>query len=420
MNKKIINSVEIDRRDLPSIKTNRNLKVVGDVGAEFTVNVIKINNNSKESYYDFISESFTNDFSSKNNLKKKLNSKFSLSNIVFPADSSGDVYKILVIAHENKNTQFKNGGNVFSVNITQVGQTSFYIELDEGSEVVSGIASYYTSNPPDTVVQSTGSTASVGFSNIPVSFTLTNANHNSYGSGFKLPNLANTFSIPDSYFYSAVIKNAVSSVSNSTTVVLDSVENIAVGMGIGYYNSGSISGVPLITAINGNTITLSVAQSIGAGNIQFRAYGPSLMRSSFGFSPEFLNFIAQGENLTTTVRTSTTLPASNTQVSIPVNGTRGISIGSRFTGFNVNKDSNNNLIGGVSASETAGTITISSFQGASNSILSSVITAGTQLTIIGSHKVVTITGTVRVNKYPSSNIKIALDLNKFITHGTFS
>ena len=42
MNKKIINSVEIDRRDLPSIKTNRNLKVVGDVGAEFTVNVIKI------------------------------------------------------------------------------------------------------------------------------------------------------------------------------------------------------------------------------------------------------------------------------------------------------------------------------------------------------------------------------------------
>ena len=269
MNKKIINSVEIDRRDLPSIKTNRNLKVVGDVGAEFTVNVIKINNNSKESYYDFISESFTNDFSSKNNLKKKLNSKFSLSNIVFPADSSGDVYKILVIAHENKNTQFKNGGNVFSVNITQVGQTSFYIELDEGSEVVSGIASYYTSNPPDTVVQSTGSTASVGFSNIPVSFTLTNTNHNSYGSGFKLPNLANTFSIPDSYFYSAVIKNAVSSVSNSTTVVLDSIENIAVGMGVGYYNSGSVSGVPLITAINGNTITLSVAQSIGAGNIHW-------------------------------------------------------------------------------------------------------------------------------------------------------
>ena len=69
MEEKIISSVFIDQKDLSTLAQSRTLNIEGDVGSVFTVNVIKINGTSKESYYDFNSKSFTEEFTSKNNLK---------------------------------------------------------------------------------------------------------------------------------------------------------------------------------------------------------------------------------------------------------------------------------------------------------------------------------------------------------------
>lgn len=416
MNKKRISSVQINLEDLPSVKQNRTIKVSGETGAKFLINIIKINGNNKESYFNFFNKSFTSSFSSQNNLNGELNSSFYSTTINFPADSTGDVYKVLVIP--GSNTELASGKNVFSKNINQAGQTIVYLELDEGTEVNSVLANYYTSNPPDTAVSSTGSTTNTKPTKVIANFTVTNANHDTYGFGLKLPNLANSFSIPDSYFYTAISKTVNGATDSSTTLVLDNVERIRVGMTLGYISSGSLSGSPVITAISGNTLTLSVAQTFSDGiSIQFRAYGPTLIRSGFGYSPSFLNFIAKGRPLTTTVRTNAVLPASNSEVSIPVSGTRGISTGTRFTGFNVNTAGNNNLIGAVSASETAGVITISAFAGSGGEVVAKTVTVGTKLNIIGSHRVIDITGTVLITKYPDADFKIMLDLNKFITVG---
>jgi hypothetical protein len=416
MNKKIISSIQINLDDLPSVKQNRTIKVTGETGAKFLINVIRINGNSKESYFNFFNKTFTTSFNSQNNLNGELNSSFFSTTISFPKDLTGDVYKILVMP--GSNTELANGESVFSKNINQAGQTIVYIELDEGTEVNSALANYYTSNPPAPAFQSRGSTTNTNPTKVAANFTVTNANHDTYGFGLKLPNLASTFSIPDSYFYTAVVKTVNGAINASTTVVLDDVSNLVVGMVAAYFNSGSLSGSPAITAINGNTLTLSVAQTISDGvGIQFRAYGPTLIKSGFGYSPKFLNFVAKGTPITTTVRANVVLPSSNSEVSILVNGTRGISIGTRFTGFNVNTAGNNNLVGQVGASETQGTLTISAFAGAATDVVAKTVTAGTELNIIGSHRVVDITGTVLITKYPDADLKLMLDLNKFITVG---
>ena len=49
-----------------------------------------------------------------------------------------------------------------------------------------------------------------------------------------------------------------------------------------------------------------------------------------------------------------------------------------------------------------------------------IVPAGTDVEILGSHQIIRVQGTVRINKYPDQNRKIYLDLNKFITVGAAS
>jgi hypothetical protein len=257
---------------------------------------------------------------------------------------------------------------------------------------------------------------------VPISWTLTNAASDEHGHGFILPSSVNEFSIPDSYWFSEQTQVVNGAISSSTTLVLDSVVNLIVGMTLSYTSSGSISGAPVITAINGNTLTLSVAQSLSDGvTLGFRAYGPTLIGRTFGMEVSFSNFVAKGTQLTKTVRTDTTFPASDGAVTINLNGTYGVSGGNvaRLTGFNINENGNNNLIVSVSPSSTAGSVNVT-FQGSADDVSSSVVPVGTTLYINGCHQEIKVEGTVNVSKYPSSNQKLALDLTKFITHGTAS
>ena len=134
MDKKIIKQVRIDQSNMTSLSSSRTLSIAGEVGAEFIVNVIKINSTSKESYYNFKTKSFTTAFTSKNSFRLKMaGSSFQLA-ILFPADATGDVYSILVMA-KPETTQFSNGQFVVTKKITQVGQTTVFLEVDEGRAI---------------------------------------------------------------------------------------------------------------------------------------------------------------------------------------------------------------------------------------------------------------------------------------------
>ena len=422
MSNKLISSVQINQSNMSSSSQTRSLKVVGEVGSSFIVNVVKINSTSKESYYNFKTNAFTEAFVAANNLNVTMTgTKISIP-IIFPADTNGETYSVLVIPKTG--TELNNNAGAINKKITQVGQTTVQIEVDEGELLNSDNAGYYTSNPPDTTVSSTGSTAGSASTTIPIAWTLTNASSDTQGFGLMLPNrpASNTFQIPDSYWYVQQAQVSDGAVTSSTTVAFDSVTNLIVGMNLVNIQDGSVSGSPVITAINGNTVTLSVAQTIGDNKtLYFRAYGPTLISQTFGLNIEFNNFVAKGTQLTKTVRTDTTFPETNSTVTVNVNGTYGIAGGSlvRATGFNINENGNNNLITTVSASSTAGSFNVT-FQGTADDVSSSVVPVGTVLNINGSHQVIKVEGTVVINKYPSANQKLALDLTKFITHGAAS
>ena len=321
------------------------------------------------------------------------------------------MYSIKTIAKE-QTTKFSNGNFVDVKKITQVGQTSLFLQVPDDFNSDSKLTAL--PNP----IQSTGSTALSTTVSVPVSFVLTNANTDAKGFGLRLPSFSNsTFTIPDSYWYvqKAVIVNGTH--SSQTVINVDSTDQIVPGMELA--NVIVDNAKVFVVSVSATTITLS--NTFSASNdvvIVFRAYGTGLIKSIFGIEVEFSGFVAAGTSLQKTVRTGTVFPTSNGNVTLNLIGTYGVGSGIRLTGFNLNGAGNNNLITTVSASSTAGSV-VMNYAGSDQDRVYT-IPVGTKLNVIGSYQVITITGIVKIKKYPESNAKVVLDLPSIVTVGTAS
>jgi hypothetical protein len=420
MKKNIIRSVQINQATMSAIAQTRVLTVSGDIGSSFVLNVIKINGTGKESYLNFNTRTYSEDFTNKNNLVVTMQSRLFTRVLNFPADANGEVYSITLIASKEKNTELLNGKGVVEKKIVQAGNTNVLLVVEEAF----GSVAAYTEDPPSDNITSTGSTVTTSVTTLNTSFTVANAASDAKGFGLMLPDrpASNQFAIPDNYWFVKQSQVTSGTTNSINTVILDSVANLIVGMTLDNVSAGTITTIkPLITAINGNTVTLSSAQSIGNDiTLDFRAYGVTLIQRISGIKISFNNVIAKGVPLTKTVRSNTTLPQSDSTVSINLNGTYGIAGGQlvRISGFNVNENGNNNLIHSVTtASATAGTVSISYVGTAADVEAVQIIPIGTVLEIKGSYQVINIEGVATISKYPDSNTKIYLDLGKFITIG---
>ena len=415
MERKLIKKVLVNQANMLAAGESRQITVIGDVGSEFNINVIKINGTGKESYYNFKTNTFTNAFVAANNLHTTLSSDTFSKVIAFPADATGEVYSIKTIAKE-QTTKFKNGNFVDTKNITQVGQTTIAFQVPDNINSASEFAS------APSPVQSTGSTALTQTVTVPVTFTFTNASTDAKGFGLRLPGLpaSNEFVIPDSFWYSqqvVVVNGAHTSVAEIT---VDAVGFLTAGMELDGYLEGGANKI-YISSVSGNVITLTAAISASDNaQLTFKAYGPSLIKTIFGCEVEFSNFIARGTPLQKQVRTSTTFPQSDGNVTLELTGTYGVGGGShvRLEGFNMNNSGNNNLVTTVTASSTAGSVVIN-YSGASEAITkANVVPVGTVLNVKGSYQVITVSGSVKVKKYPETSAKVVLDTTQIITVGT--
>jgi len=329
------------------------------------------------------------------------------------------VYSIKTIAKE-QTTKFKNGNFVDTKNITQVGQTTIAFQVPDNLNS----ASEFTGLP--SAVQSTGSTALTQTVTVPVTFTFTNASTDAKGFGLRLPGLpdSNEFVIPDSFWYSQQGATVNGATTSSTEVTVDNVGFTTAGMELdGTHIVGEAVAKIYVLSVSGNVITLTAAKSFSDGeSILFKAYGPSLIKTIFGCEVEFSNFTAKGTPIQKQVRTSTTFPQSDGNVTLELTGTYGVGGGGhvRLEGFNMNNSGNNNLVTTVTASSTAGSVVIN-YSGASEAITkANVVPVGTVLNVKGSYQVITVSGNVKVKKYPDTAFKVVLDTTQIITVGTDS
>ena len=206
-----------------------------------------------------------------------------------------------------------------------------------------------------------------------------------------------------------------------TDITFDTVVNVVAGMLVHNLFGNSGTEQVYVTSVSSTVIVLSHAVSL-ANDTQliFKAYGPSLIKSIFGQEVEFSGFVARGTPIQKQVRTATTFPESNGNVTLNLNGTYGVGGGGhvRLEGFNMNSSGNNNLIKTVSASSTAGSVVINYTGGGDDVSKVNIVPVGTKLNVKGSYQDITVTGNVKIKKYPETNAKVVLDTEQIITAGT--
>ena len=381
-------------------QTQRFFTVNGELDAEFSVQIF----NASNQFYSFKTRTFAAGFNSDNILNVKMSSSTFSLNVIFPANGSGTTYTVLLLTSKDKNTEldFGYGKNSFSTNIVQNvdAQITFTVGTSNSSD-------YATFSQDITSSGSTNITANVVKN---LEWTLSNATTDANGFGLRLIRQP----INTDWYYETT-ETVDGAVSSGTEVKVDDLTDLATGMHITGVSSGSLSGTPIITAIDidAKTLTISSAQTFADGiTLTFQARGSSIIKKSINADIDFSSFNSSvtssvATELTKTVRTT---PTGSTTVEL--NGTYGIAGGGHVTisGRGI-VNTSANTVQSVDPSLEEGSVAL---QVAQN------VKAGTLLRFTGSTQTITIKNPFAIRSYPSSNKTIKLNLDNFITPGAAS
>ena len=406
--------------------SNVTVNVSGDDGAVFSLQIK--DNSSPNKFYNFLTNTFTNTFTSENSLNNISISGTFNKTIVLPANSIGGIYDFLLFAYPEFETEISNSisSNSYfaSISVNQGKQVGvrFSTSSDQLDAQFVGVGSFNDNDGAAMKVDdSAGNTSS---RTMPISKTLSDTG-DSFALGYKytLPSavnnnnsLADSLQPKDRDFFTTVTGQTNGGGTDSTSMILDSVDGLVVGMSLvsiadssDLEQSGTLGVLtyPTITAIDidAKTITLSAAPDWGDNKaVVFRAYGSDLISQSTGGSFIF--------DLTVTPVTSTNSKTNNfgqvvvssnvsADTSIAVDGVSGVSVGSKIIGSNVTTSSNANLITAVHESGTPITVT-----GAQT------IKDNTVLRIHGSSAYALIEGTMTVSVFPTDSVDVFYDIDR--------
>ena len=418
MSQYYINQFELNTSDLGAVGQTRQIKISGDVGSEFYLQVVKDSIN----FYNFKSNTFSAGFQPQKNKKIILTGGAHSTKVVFPGGSSAQ-YKVLLFTEPKSNTELLLGSdkNIASKSITQNADVTVTFSPITVS-AVDGTANYKTLPSNVTTDGQLGSTAN---STVNINMTFENAETTGGGFGFRT-NLIDGFTPvtlnPSKYDFSTfwyfeatenILTNPAGDTNSTTTVVVASLTDLAVGMEM-FYKQGTTSAAAntRITAIDTSTktLTLSVANTLTEGQtMTFRAYGATNINSAINTLIDIHTFEIITTRLTKTVRTSHGGSADQT---VDVDGTFGLAGGNHVTyrGSGVD-NSTNNAVTSVSAHASNGSFESQTAQD---------LVAGSTLSFAGCTQKIQIIGQITVGQFPTENRTISLDLEKFITVGAAS
>jgi len=403
-----INSLVINTSDLPAAETKRSFVVNGDIGAKFQI--IALQNPSSSSahtlYYDWNDGAFASGHNDlHNNLSITLKSKTYNNDILFPSGAGEFVIKLIPIG---ETTIKKLTGKVITKSISKPASNAT-VTFTPGT--LSTNAANYATLPTSTSAGAINSNNKFSFS-----WDVTNSTTDAKSFGFRL--LRPAMVVNDGFWYFQETDTVNGTVSSSTTVVIDDITDIVVGMTINEVSSGSLSGTPRITAIDTvtKTITLNLAQSFADGiTLYFRAYGIKNIQKAIDLDMKVKNTEFVGQTLTSTLRDDSDGDYT-TSTTVRLGATNGISGGGvvKYQGEGVNNSSANTVTSVTpdpDGTDGDGAMVVS---------LTQKLLKGAVITFNGSHKIVNFSGEISINRYPAANRTIYLDLEKIITLGTAS
>jgi len=396
---KIINSLDIAKKNIAKIGENRAFTIRGTKGASFILQVV----NSASQFYNFSTKVFdlAASHTPENIFKGTLSSNSLSGRIQFPVVSATATYNIVVIADPSTDTILNSKAGAINTSITQVLDTTISFQLLTDS------ANYATLPSALNVVASPSNPTQI------VNFAQSFANiaNDAKGFGLKISRQPTSEDL--------VFRNTHATVGTSSGIgnlELDSVEDLTIGTHV--ISGTGLSGTPYIKAIDKNTkiISLSTAQSFGNDvTLTFEARGVKTiglaigvvvndLMSSFGVSISPDGYVEKN-----VVATGATEATDSSQVTIALNGTYGIAGGDTVTYTGDGVDNNgDNAVTSVTAGASAGSIVVEKAQH---------LVAGTVLKFVGSYSALDFKSGFTIEKFGPTNRVINILLDNFITPG---
>lgn len=430
---KLIKGFEIDTSDMSAVAQTRSIRVHGDEGAVFNIRVT-----TPTKFYNFKSESFVSVETSECVLSNTVlvGSSF-VKNIFFPADADGETYTVELFAISHFDTKISellftdlvyNSIRV-AKSITQVADIVVTFQSKPST------TANFTSGTHSQTVTATQSPTVLTPLTVDIDWTFENAATDAKGFGF-VPvlslrpddtisdaSLGSFTTVDESLWYSgttAVIEDTVSDDGGGSShfnYKVDSIADLATGMTVTAVSPGSLSGTPTLSRVriykptavfpNRPFVKFSAGQVLANGaTLTLRGYGSNSINKAINTDIEIPTMTLTQTPLTKTVRAA--VDASTT---VTLNGTYGVSKGAYLEGFGMDNSADNPITEISTASSSAGALVVTREQ---------TLAAGTKLNVIGSSNSYTVKGSITINKFPTSNATIFLDLDKLLTLGTAS
>ena len=444
---KLIKGMSVDTSMISTFGGNKEITIRGDQDAVFSIQV----KNSTDQFYNFVDTAFSSTITSSSRLANITLQGTYNTTIVFPSKAAGDTYTIYIWAEPHFNTEHWIGFNrkncvLKTVNIQQ-GSLK-YIRLgcasDQSSSKFSGL---YDASTASTYSTSSGSNSLTYNDVISFEETISDPSSPSFGyktstplvdrenlmfvetvsqyGGLALSYIASAQQPSDGDFYTVVTTQTNGSGTDSTSMIVDSVDGLVEGMSLvsiadssDLEQSGTLGVLtyPTITSINveEKTLTLSAAPDWGDDKaVSFRAYGSELINESTGIQVSFENFKYTPVNKDGDEGGVSTVAINGDQTgtSLAVEGISGISAGSILVGQ------------GLSGAHASGFPAISSVHATGTPIVvdTSVTVSDDQVVEVhGSVDAIKVTGEMRINRYPSTDTVIYLDIDRGFVLGTTS
>ena len=385
---KQVTNIFIDDSTLHASTSIRSFKVEGEAGAEISLYV----RNEDPKYYNFINKVFQSAFTPETILKITIpNSGVYSEQITIPTVTDDDQYDFHFFTHVVQDTLIS----------TSLSQSPYFYEKII-KQKANRVLTFSIVGDSDS------------FQSMPSSVTLT-----------KPPSIEGPFTVnldwdilaADSAdggaleierqpvhtdFYTEKTHTSIGAGSSATTIYLDSVEGLVIGLSLSTIQSGSVSGSPVINSINPTlkSVELSVAQTWATGkNITFRGTGITSIRSMSGSGMVFSDMSVEIAELQVTLAS-----ASSSSTTITVTESHGVKIGAGpITGIGMDNSTPQVVTGHTYASNA---FTVTSAQ---------TLPAGTVLTIEDCGITSTVRAKVIVQKMPAENTTVVFNLGNVLT-----
>ena len=408
-----INSVTFSNTNLRAEATSVSVNVTGSVNSVFSAQVTR---SSDGFFYNFTTQTFLAATTSQSRLKNQSPGSFSLA---IPAAASGDVYTVIITAEPHFGTKLAIGNGIrHATTVTQVGNAKITFTAS-GTGITNTALGDSTGSIVDRFTNTTSPTVVMNNLQLTVpdaasdnGFFITEAddagNNGLWGENTLYWQTGN------------YVANGAG--TDATALILDSVDDLFVGMQVAVIAGTAQAELRAITAINTTTKTLTLDGNETWANdnvILFRAYGLRLIKQVIGIGFSLVNPTVRLGQTTTSIRTELTSDISE-GADVAVNGTTGIGKGAtiRMRGVKKNSETGACVVGGLGNSTTEGSFVLTN--GEIEASEARPVRAKTIIYIDGSSNKVFLSATIGVYKYPLAAQTINVDINKILTKGTAS